>query len=418
MFKSLLKKVFGKAPLEYEQAKKLAMDKDVNVRLKLACREDLAPEILYFLAEDPNPQVRRAIAQNISAPRKADLLLSQDADSDVRSDLASKIEKILPDLSRDEMDAVRLATHKVIEHLAHDQALRVRRILSDTLKDIAHAPADVIKRLANDVELVVCAPVLENSQVLTEEDLINIISSSPVKGALSAISRRTNVSENITDAISDTDDVDAIAEMLGNVSAQIREDTLDQLINRAEDIEIWHSPLAGRPKLSQKAVLKLAEFVAENVFETLKKRPDLDEHTAGAVREEFSRRIEAAERSRTRDEGGSPEKRVKSLHALGRLDDTAIKDAAQSGDVHFVKAALALKAKIRITVVNAIFDLASVKGIISLCWQAKLSVATSVVIQKRIANISARDVQGSLGGDFPYTNEEMTWQLNYFKDSV
>lgn len=418
MFKSLMDKVLGKKPIEYTEAKKLARHKDVKVRLKLAQREDLVPEILYFLAEDPSPQVRLAIAKNIASPRQADLLLCRDEDDGVRTGLAGKIEAILPDLSNDEMDAVKLATHEVIKHLAHDQATRVRRILSETLKDIAHAPSDVILRLARDVELVVCAPVLENSPVLTDEDIVNIITSGPVKGALSAISRRRNVSENVTDAISNTDDVDAIAEMLGNTSAQIREDTLDSLIDRAEGIEPWHSPLVKRPKLSRSAVLRLAEFVAENMLEALKRRPDVDEDTAEAVREEFSRRIEAAERSRTRDEGGPPGERAKTLFSKGQLDDEAVHEAAQAGEVEFVKAALVLKAKIKLACVNNIFELVSVKGIVAVCWKAELSMTTAVVIQKRIAKVPPREVQGSVDGEYPLTIEEMEWQLEFFQDSA
>ena len=49
---------------EYEDAKRLARSDDVNARRKLALRADMRPEILYFLAEDKDAQVRRAIAGN------------------------------------------------------------------------------------------------------------------------------------------------------------------------------------------------------------------------------------------------------------------------------------------------------------------------------------------------------------------
>ena len=418
MFKFLMDKIRGKKTIEYGEAKKLASHKDVKVRLKLAQREDLAPEILYFLTNDPSPKVRLAIAKNISSPRQADLLLCKDSDDGVRTGLAGKIDALIPDLSKDEMDAVKQVTHQVIKILAHDQAIRVRRILAETLKDIANAPPDVIVLLANDVELVVCAPVLENSPVLTDEDIVNIITSSPVKGALSAISRRRNVSESVTAAISNTDDVDAIAEMLGNSSAQIREDVLDSLIDRAPDVEPWHSPLVSRPKLSRRAVLRLAEFVADNLVESLKARPDMDKKTAEAVGEEFSRRIEAAERSRTRDEGGPPGERAKKLFANGELSDDAVREAAQAGEVEFVKAALVLKSKMKIRTINGIFELASTKGIIALCWKAELSMATAVIIQKRVVKVPPREVQGSVGGEYPLTNEEMKWQLEFFQDST
>lgn len=416
MFKGLMDKIRGKTPLDYEEAKKLARHKDVKVRLKLANREDLPPEILYFLAEDKSATVRQAIAKNIASPRQADLLLSKDDDDEVRFGLVEKIGRLLPDLTLPEREKVRDVTHQILVLLAHDQAVRVRRILSETLKDIAHAPPDVIRRLARDVELVVCAPVLEHSPVLTDEDLLEIISSVPVKGALSAISKRSSLSPDLTDAIYEADDEDAIGVMLGNASAQIREDTLDRIVDRAEGIEGWHGPLANRPRLSRKTVLRLAEFVAENLMDALKNRTDIDMETAEAVREEFSRRMEAAERARARDEGGSQTERAKKLFDKGELSDALVREAAQSGEEDFVRTALALKSGIKASVIAKIFDIASVKGVVALCWKAQLSMPTAVVIQKRIVHIAPREVQGSVDGDYPFNDDEMQWQLEFFAD--
>lgn len=411
-------KILGKGALDYEEAKKLARHKDVKVRLKLAQREDLPQELLYFLAEDKSAKVRRAVAQNVASPGKADLLLIHDADDEVRVGLAEKIGRLMPELSPSDVDKVRVATHEVLELLAHDQALRVRRILSETLKDIANAPPDVIKHLARDVELVVCAPVLEHSPVLSDDDLLDIITSVPVKGALSAISNRAGLSENLSDAIYDADDEDAIGVMLSNRSAQIREATLDRIVDRAESVSAWHVPLAQRPKLSRKTVLRLAEFVAENVMDTLKNRTDIDAETAAAVHEEFSRRMEAAERARARDEGGPPGERAKTLFDKGQLSDALVREAAQSGEEEFVKTALALKAEIKSAVIDKVFDIASVKGVIALCWKAGLSMPTAVVVQKRIVRVPPREVLGSIDGDYPFNDDEMQWQLEFFEDSA
>ncbi|MCR4376848.1 MAG: DUF2336 domain-containing protein [Rhodospirillales bacterium] len=418
MFKGLIGKILGKGALDLEEAKRLARHKDVKVRLKLAQREDLPQELLYFLAEDKSADVRRAIAKNIATPKLANLLLSRDSDDEVRYGLAEKIGRLMPGLSPAELDRMHEVIHQVLEQLTRDQAVRVRRILSETLKDIANAPPDVIKRLARDVELVVCAPVLEYSPVLTDDDLRDIISSAPVKGAMSAISNRRGLSESVADAIFDADDEDAIGVMLGNKSAQIREATLDRIVDRAEDVTAWHAPLAERPKLSRKAVLRLAEFVAENVMDTLKNRTDFDAETVEAVHEEFSRRMEAAERTRARDEGGPPGERAKKLFKRNELTDTVIREAAQVGDEEFVVTALALKADMKLSVIKKVFDISSVKGVVALCWKAGLSMPTAVVVQKRLARIPPREVLGSIDGDYPFNEKEMQWQLEFIRDSL
>ncbi|MEE8351224.1 MAG: hypothetical protein V3R37_03420 [Rhodospirillales bacterium] len=44
------------------------------MRRKLALSDDLKPEILYYLAEDSDAKVRKAVAQNPAAPRQTYIL--------------------------------------------------------------------------------------------------------------------------------------------------------------------------------------------------------------------------------------------------------------------------------------------------------------------------------------------------------
>ena len=48
-----------------------------------------------------------------------------------------------------------------------------------------------------------------------------------------AISRRVALGQDVADAIVDTGDIEAVAELLGNASAQIREETLDRIVDQA-----------------------------------------------------------------------------------------------------------------------------------------------------------------------------------------
>ncbi len=186
-----------RAPVPYAEAKRLAGDDDPAMRLQLARRPETKPEILYYLAADPDAKVRRAIAAHQDTPRQADLVLARDVDEEVRGDLAGKIARIAPGLNREEHRALYRMTVEVLEILARDEAARVRRILAEVLKDVANAPPSVIGRLAQDVELVVAGPVLENSPVLTEADLLELIRGGSGGGALAAISRRRMVGERV-----------------------------------------------------------------------------------------------------------------------------------------------------------------------------------------------------------------------------
>ena len=183
------------------------------------------------------------------------------------------------------------AVLETLEILATDQASWVRAILAEALKDIVDAPAELVLQLASDPELSVCGPILEYSPVLTREDLITLIESAPVRGALTAISRRNVVAEAVSDAIAGARDNDAIAAFLANPSAQIREETLDWLIDDAPGNKAWHEPLVHRPKLPMGPARRVAGFVARSLLNSLRQRTDLDARTVAAIADTVETRL-------------------------------------------------------------------------------------------------------------------------------
>jgi uncharacterized protein (DUF2336 family) len=418
-----LKRLFSggrKGPLDYEQAKDLAAHGDAKVRAELAGRDDVKAEILYFLAEDSDAEVRRKVAANPQTPPQANLLLATDQNDGVRGDLAAKIARVAPGLSAHEQDRLRRMTYESLEMLARDQVPRVRQILAEALQDVAGAPPDVIRRLARDAELVVAGPVLQFSPVLTDDDLMEIIGAGPIPGALACISRRSVVNVKVADAIAATDDVDAIAVLLGNPSAQIREETLDRLADRAADIEAWHRPMVERPQLSARTAQKLARFVAANLLQTLAARQDLDSDAVAAVAAVVSRRIGEIE-----DEGGKGEakrdadeaaavQRVRALHAAGQLTETAVDTALSSGDYAFVTAALAVLSELPPKAVRKVIYTKSAKGMVAVAWKAGLSAGLGAQLQTKLMHLTPSKVLAPMQGDHPLSAAEMEWQLEFF----
>lgn len=414
-----LKKLFGGSakPLDYERAKELASHPDSKIRAEVAERDDVKAEILYFLAEDSDPDVRRKVAANAHAPAQANLLLAADQNDAVRRDLAAKISRLAPGLTAHEQDRLRRVSYEALEVLARDQIPKVRQILAEALKDVANAPPEVIRRLARDAELVVAGPVLQHSPLLTDEDLLEIITANPIPGALSAISRRSTVNVRVCDAIAATEDTDAIAVLLGNASAQIREETLDRLADRAADIEAWHKPFVERPQLSAKTAQKLARFIAANLLQSLAARKDLGDDAAAVVAAVVARRIDeietAAEPKGVSDEAALIA-RVRGLHAAGQLSETAIDTALASNDTNFVIAALAELAGLPQRVIRKVVETQSAKGIVAVAWKAGLSASFAAQLQGKVLRLPSSKVLAAKGGDHALSIDEMEWQLEFF----
>ncbi|HLO76678.1 MAG TPA: DUF2336 domain-containing protein [Magnetospirillum sp.] len=417
----MLKRLLGgRRKIDYEDARELAAAPDPQVRAALAERADVQPEILYYLAEDTSPEVRRRVARNHMAPPQANLLLAGDGDEGVRSDLAAKIARLAPGLTAGEQDRLRRLTYETLETLARDQIVKVREILADALKDVVEAPPEVIRRLARDAEIAVAAPVLQYSPVLADEDLLEIISSRPIPGALSAISKRTGVKARVADAIAATDDVDAIATLLGNPSAQIREETLDRLVDRAADVEAWHQPLVERPHLSGKAAGKLARFVAASLLQGLAARQDLEPDAAVAVAAIVRKRLDEleatgpakAEAKKAADETAAM-MRAQQLKLHGKLDESTLDAALAGGDHAFVMAGLAVLADLPFATVRKTVHTQSAKGIVAVTWKARLSVAFCDQLQIKLLRLPPSRQIPSRNGVFPLTADDMQWQLEF-----
>lgn len=424
------------APLTYEEAKELAQHHDLNIRKSLAEREDIRPEILFYLAGDPEPEVRKAIAKNKATPARAYIELAQDSNDEIRSDLAQKIASLAPKLTAYEVDRVQSYAFQALEILASDQLSTVRVILAETLKDVAQAPEELIKKLAQDSELSVSCPILEHSPILTDEDLLELISKGISSGALGAISNRARVSVSVSDAIVQTHDVPAITTLLCNDSAQIREETLDQLVDQSRNVTDWQSPLVHRPILSNSAVQRLAEFVADNLIETLKQRDDLSPKTLSIVRKEVNRRLSASQKDkRLKQAQLDPEQTnlalrkeyswlfqqpphviAQNLHRMGKLAPQVIANALHEGDYDFVIAGLAELAHIPMAVAQRMIAMRSARGITALCWKAGIDPVTAIRIQAKVAHIPSEDIVRDYDGAYALKEEELQWQLNFFTE--
>lgn len=402
---------------DYAKAKALARNKDPEVRRKLAAREDVRPEILYFLAEDDDAEVRATIAANKRTPAHADLLLARDSDDEVRQRLARKIGRLVPNLPEGAKGRVRDLTLEALEVLMQDRLPRIRKMLAEELKATADAPPEVIRRLACDSEVEVAVPVLEFSPLLTDADLLAIIASGPAEAAITAISRRDGVAEPVSDAIVATDSVPAIAALLANPVAQIREETLDRIVTKAPAVPSWHEPLARRPTLPPRIIHKLTDFLAASLLQTLQNRGDLDAETAQAVAVALHNRLqrEDPEAGATEiDEKEAAEEEVRNLRAKGTLDEEAVAKAVGEGRHFFVTEALASLGRVPAQIVERILNAGNAAAVASLSWKAGLGARLASRIQTRIARIPPTEALGTETDAYPMNEDAMRLQLDSF----
>lgn len=421
MFNSL-KRVFGKAEilpekLAYDEARDLLESQSTAIRSSLASREDTEPEMLYYLANDQNADVRLKIAANPSTPGHAFQQLTEDESDEVRCELAHKIGRLIPNLSAHETARLREYAIGALEKLAEDQVPRVRRIIAEEIKATANIPSEVVRKLANDLEISVAGPILEFSPLLSDTDLLEVIACGQVKGALDMIAKRQNVSCDVSDAVVATLDVSAVSTLLSNKNAQIREDTLDFIIDNAKDVESWHEPMAMRSELSLRALRRIAGFVAFSILADLSDRSDLDVEMQAFLKKKIRSRIEVEETLESDLSIDAEQIRQEVLQAAreGRLDAVYVTEAIECGQRDVVVESLAILSALPPDTVERIMRSKDGKPITGLVWKAGLPMRVALDIQRLIAHVPPRAmVMARNGVDFSLSADEMEMHLGLY----
>jgi uncharacterized protein (DUF2336 family) len=374
---------------------------------------DVGSAVFEYLAEYGAPATRQAVAANPATPARINRLLADDGADEVRIELAAKIARLMPGLQARENEETVALTIATLELLAQDSVVKVRAILAEEIKQLDCIPRDVALRLAGDVDAMVSAPILEYSPLLSDADLMEIIASGQVGKALAAIARRKSLSEDVSDALVQSLDVSAVAALLVNPDARIRKETLDRIVEEAEQIESWHLPLALRTDLSARAVRRIGGFVGASLIEQLIARGDLSEATRAHLNRRLRARLEQGGESQSDPESAA--QIVAAAKVRGTLDDAFVENAAFAGNREIVILALAALAQVPEATVRRILAQNGAKPLIALVWRAHLSMRTAFKIQTAVMKLAARELLPARGGiNFPLSKEEMRWHLAYF----
>lgn len=397
----------------YEDARRVLEEQNQTGKLELAANVGVQPEILYYLANDDSPDVRKLVAANPAAPHHADKLLARDVADEVRSELAWKIARLLPDSDDEERQVVRERVIEILETLAQDQAPAVRKILAEELRASLHAPRRLIRKLAEDPEYPVCSPVLEYSPLLNDDDLKEIIAFTQVKGALAAVARRASVSEDVADSIAASLDVPAVSALLVNPHANIREETLSLIVENASEVVDWHGPLVNRPNLSVRLMRRLATFVASALVREMVSAHDMGagdgEALLGRVRQRIlDEPVDAADVEKKL-------KAVEDLYARGALTEKYIVEALDQHQLEIVVQALGLLSGVASDDVRKIIERKNPQRITALVWKAGLGMRTAFRVQGEVAMVPHRQLLFARDGvDYPLTQAQMQGLLEPF----
>ncbi|HEY4174439.1 MAG TPA: DUF2336 domain-containing protein [Rhodopila sp.] len=292
--------------------------------------------------------------------------LMSEPSPDLRAELAGKV---AADLSGVELtpSEVRLA-QDIVRALARDVAENVRASLSRGLRHSHHLPRDVALRLAQDIDFV-ALPMLADTLVLTDEDLIEIVrhgSSSKQE----AIASRPNLTETVSDALITHGEEPAVAVLMANNTASIAEDSFNRAVTRFADSNRVKEAMVLREKLPITVAERLVTMVSKALQTHLVRTHDLAPATVAEI--VLTSREHAIIRLSLGASDEDLRQMVTQMQRNGRLTPSLILRALCTGDIAFFEAAMAAKSEVPLDNVQILIHEPSRRGLAALYRKAKM----------------------------------------------
>ncbi len=186
----------------------------------------------------------------------------------------------------------RTLTFDILKKMLHNAEMEVRRIIAEQLSDLPDAPRELITLQAND-EIEVAFTILQDSAVLEDEDLIEVIRHRAKEHQLTIAARNT-VSEAVSSVLVETGDGSVITALLKNSGSALSQTTMEYLVEESKRVDAFQEPILRRgdldPDLAKRMYMwvtaALRKFILDNFDLDKTALDDLLEKTADAVLKE------------------------------------------------------------------------------------------------------------------------------------
>lgn len=325
-------------------------------------KKQLTKEDLDRLLSDPSPEIRAETAGKIAQDFNAGSL------SDKELELAEEVFRVM----------------------VKDAEVRVRAALANNLKESSNLSRDLALTMAKDVEQV-ALPILQFSDVLNDEDLMEIIASQSEEKQV-AIASRSSVSENVSDALVDTGNEKAVTTLITNDGAEISEKSLHKVVVKLGDREGVQKAMVHCSRLPVTVAERLVTLLSDKLTGELISRHALPENAmTDLVLQTRERAILSLSTDSTE---GDVKVLVSQLDKNRRLSPSIMLRSLCMGDVTFFETAVALKAGISVSNARTMIHDSGNLGLRSICRKADIPLPQFIAVRAAIDVLREMDYDG------------------------
>jgi uncharacterized protein (DUF2336 family) len=156
----------------------------------------------------------------------------------------------------------------VISRIAEKIETKARAELAHRLAPVDNAPPMTVRKLAHDESIEVAGPILSRSNRLTDDDLLAIANNNS-QDRLLAISKRSTLSEKVSDVLVTHGNRDVVLSVTRNEGARFSDASYGKLVDRSINDEVLAICVSMRKDIPQAHFNALIAKASEVVFEKL-----------------------------------------------------------------------------------------------------------------------------------------------------
>jgi uncharacterized protein (DUF2336 family) len=152
--------------------------------------------------------------------------------------------------------------------------MAIRIALAERLAEDTTAPHDLILLLVDD-SIEVARPLIINSPLLTESDVLKMIAEAGI-GHRVAVAGRPNIGIPVTDALTKCDAEAVLVALVRNATAKISTAGCETLVQKSRGMSGLQEPLIYRPDLPPQLANNMCEWISDALKTYIKTNYNID----------------------------------------------------------------------------------------------------------------------------------------------
>jgi uncharacterized protein (DUF2336 family) len=297
----------------------------------------------------------------------------QSGSGERRTEILRRVTDLFVNAAPQITDAQTAVFGDVFEHLIREIEWKAVLELSDRVAAVDNTPQKLVRRLAYDDSIEISGPVLERSERLDNDDLVEIARTKS-QAHLAAIAGRSHIHESVTDVLVERGDRTVVHKVATNDGARLSDLSFRTLVDRSEEDEDLAVTVAKRrelpPQLFRQLVAKATLAVQQRILASA---------NPGTVAD-ISREVE--EKTVARRDYDAAKRAVMLLQQQNRLSTRALMDFALAREFEPMVATLAALTGVSVELVDRLMGDTSGDGLVILCKSIALdwNTARAVIV--------------------------------------